>query len=156
MWEKLYWTKWNMEIWYSLWPVPCGSVQKGINIEVWRRNANVLWWTRGKWLSPCFWRVPLPWTNFTTLVSNFNLSIEVGSKAADVAQSGRCCLKRPMIGRKRTMFVRKQPMIDLKRPMCPKAADVFAKSGRCPLRTKAADVEIFYFEIFWAKAADVP
>ena len=55
-------------------------------------------------------------------------------KAADVAQSGRCCLK--------------QPMIDLKRPMCPKAADFFAKSGRCPLRTKAADVEIFYFEIF--------
>ena len=69
-------------------------------------------------------------------------------KAADVAQSGRCCLKQPMIVRKRTMFVQKQPMIDLKRPMCPKAADVFAKSGRCPLRTKAADVEIFYFEIF--------
>ena len=69
-------------------------------------------------------------------------------KAADVAQSGRCCPKQPMIVRKRTMFVQKQPMIDLKRPMCPKAADVFAKSGRCPLRTKAADVEIFYFEIF--------
>ena len=40
--------------------------------------------------------------------------------------------------------------------MCPKAADVFAKSGRCPLRTKAADVENIYFEIFGAKAADVP
>ena len=66
-------------------------------------------------------------------------------KAADVAQSGRCCLKQPMIVRKRTMFVQKQPMIDLKRPMCPKAADVFAKSGRCPLRTKAADVVIFLF-----------
>ena len=47
------------------------------------------------------------------------------------------------------MFVQKQPMIDIKRPMCPKAADVFAKSGRCPLRTKATDVENIYFEIFW-------
>ena len=75
-------------------------------------------------------------------------------KAADVAQSGRCCLKRPMFVWKRPMFVRKQPMIDRKRPMCLKAADVFAKSGRCPLRTKAADVENIYFEIFRAKAAD--
>ena len=34
------------------------------------------------------------------------------SKAADVAQSGRCCLKRPMFVWKRKMFVRKQPMIN--------------------------------------------
>ena len=39
--------------------------------------------------------------------------------------------------------------------MCPKAADVFAKSARCPLWAKAADVERFIM-IFWAKAADVP
>ena len=38
----------------------------------------------------------------------------------------------------------------------PKADDVFAKSGRCPPRTKAADVENIYFEIFGAKAADAP
>ena len=37
-------------------------------------------------------------------------------------------------------------MIDIKRPMGPKAADVYAKSDRCPPRTKAADVKHFYFE----------
>ena len=42
-----------------------------------------------------------------------------------------------------TDVVLKQPMIDLKRPMYPKAADVIAKSGRCPLRTKAVDVGKF-------------
>ena len=53
-------------------------------------------------------------------------------KAADVAQSGRCCPKQPMIVRKRTMFVQKQPMIDLKRPMCFKVADLSKKVADIP------------------------
>ena len=68
-------------------------------------------------------------------------------KAADVAQSGRCCSKRPIFAWKRSMFVRKQPMIDIKRPMCPKAADVFAKSDQCTISMQAADVWFFKIEI---------
>ena len=86
----------------------------------------------------------------------------VGSKAADAKSRKRPMQKRPMQKSKRPMLLKAADVCmkaDDVRPKAaddwPKAAVVYAESGRCPLRTKAADVE-YLFRVFWAKAADVP